>query len=225
MSSERDAEEVWLLTGNRRGEVSQQRAVAAALGRPWREIQVAVMAPTGKQVAFDFSALQPPWPRLAISFGKTLTAALCMRERGAGQTRLVHLGLPRKLAVTQLDLIVPMPTDRYVAAPNVLQIRMPFNPLPAPLPAGSPVARRVQSSAWPRPWTALIVGGPTTRGDLDPHDVDRLVRWANARAMARGGSVLVSTSPRTPPAVAAVLRPALTAPGELHLFSAGDVAN
>jgi len=61
--------DVWLLTGNRAGEVAQQRAVGAALGVAVREVPVANMAPIGKQVALDFKALKPPFPRLAISFG------------------------------------------------------------------------------------------------------------------------------------------------------------
>lgn len=182
------------------------------------------MAPSGKQASFDFSALAPPWPRLAISFGKTLEAVKFMKARGADDTRFVHLGLPRKLPIGELDLIVPMPTDRYVRAPNVLDIRMPFNPAPPPVAADSPAALRLQSSGWPRPWTALIIGGSTTRGDVTPGQVARLAADANADALRRGGSLLVSTSPRTPAAVAAVIRQALTAPGELHLFDASAPA-
>jgi mitochondrial fission protein ELM1 len=218
-------DEVWLLTGSRSGEIGQQRALARALGRPWREVPVARMAPWGKQASFDFSALLPPWPRLAISFGKTLEAVKYMKAQGAHDTRFVHLGLPRKLAIDELDLIVPMPTDRYVRAPNVVSIRMPFNPAPLPVAADSPAARRLLASGWPRPWTALIVGGSTTRGDLTPAQVARLAVGANARALERGGSLLVSTSPRTPAAVAAVLRQALTAPGELHGFDAAAPAS
>lgn len=216
--------EVWLLLGSRSGEIAQQRALARALGRPWREIPVARMAASGKQARFDFSALAPPWPRLAISFGKTLEAVKFMQARGADDTRFVHLGLPRKLPVGALDLIVPMPTDRYVRAPNVLRVRMPFNPAPSPVAADSPAARRLRSSGWPRPWTALVIGGSTTRGDITPGQVARLVADASAHALRRGGSLLVSTSPRTPDAVAAVIGQALTAPGELHRFDASAPA-
>ncbi|HUD33506.1 MAG TPA: ELM1/GtrOC1 family putative glycosyltransferase [Variovorax sp.] len=222
MSQAPPRDEVWLLTGSRSGEIGQQRALAKALGRPWREMQVARMAPSGKQASFDFSAVAPPWPRLAISFGKTLEAVKCMKAQGAHQTRFVHLGLPRKLAVGELDLIVPMPTDRYVRAPNVFAIRMPLNPPPPPLADDSRAALRLLGAGWPRPWTALIIGGSTTRGDLTPAHVARLAADADAHVLARGGSLLVSTSPRTPAAVAAVLRRTLTAPGELHLFDASS---
>ena len=87
--------------------------------------------------------------------------------------------------VDQLDLVVPMPTDRYVQAPNVMHIGMPFNPAPALPPADSPALRRLLASGWPRPWTALIVGGPTTRGELAPGHVADLARAASERALAR----------------------------------------
>ncbi|MCE9657429.1 MAG: mitochondrial fission ELM1 family protein [Burkholderiales bacterium] len=223
MSGASTSAEVWLLTGNRAGEVAQQRIVAAALGLPVRELQVARMAPTGRGVSFDFSALQPPWPRLAISFGKTLAAALRLRELGAGATRLVHLGLPRRLAVGALDLIVPMPTDRYVAAPNVLSIRMPFNPAPR-LAADAPEALRLRAAGLPRPWTALIVGGHTQRLRLEPRELARIAALANTRVLARHGSLLVTTSPRTPAEALPLLREQLTAPGELHVFGASGAA-
>lgn len=213
-------EEVWLLAGNRPGELAQQRALGAALALPLREIAVARMAPTGREVSFDFGALRPPWPRLAISFGKTLVAALRLRELGGSATRLVHLGLPRKLAAAALDLIVPMPTDRYVDAPNVFRPRMPFNPLP-PLAEDSPAAQRLRCAALPRPWTALIVGGPTTRLRLEPDDVARIAATADARAVARGGSLLVSTSPRTPAEAVTLLQRGWTAPGQLFVFAPG----
>lgn len=219
------ADDVWLLTGDRPGEVAQQRMVGSALGLTVREVQVARLAPTGKGATFDFSALQPPWPRLAISFGKTLAAGLHVRERSGGHTRLVHLGLPRKLPVDGLDLILPMPPDCYVEAPNVLRTRMPFNPAPPASRTDSAVAARLRASRLPRPWTALVIGGHTTRARLEPRDAADLARSANARALARGGSLLVSTSPRTPAEAIPGIREAMTAPGELYVFVQGDARN
>jgi uncharacterized protein len=219
------AADVWLLLGSRLGEIAQQRALGEALGMVVREVQVATMPPVGRAVSFDFSAMRPPWPRLAISFGKTLPAALRLRELGGSAVRIVHLGLPRRLAVDAMDLVVPMPTDRYVEAPNVLRIGMPFNPAPA-LAADSAPAQRLRAADLPRPWTALFIGGPTSRMTLDTRDIVRITKAADARARERGGSLLVSTSPRTPAEVLPLLRRCIAAPGELHLFgSGGTLAN
>lgn len=211
------APDVWLLTGDRAGEVAQQRALGGALGLSVRELQVARMAAVGKQVTFDLAGLQPPWPRVAISFGKTLFAALHLRALAGLGLRLVHLGLPRRVPSHALDLIVPMPTDRYIDAPNVLRIRMPFNSAPL---VRSPAASRLQASGLPRPWTALIIGGHTTRARLEPRDADRIMNAVQSRVMAHGGSLLISTSPRTPANVVSVVEARRKVPGETHVFDA-----
>lgn len=215
--------EVWLLLGNRLGEVSQQRAVAAALGLPVREIPVAWIAPDGREVRFDFDALRPPWPRVAISFGKTLEAARCLRERAGKGTLLVHLGLPRRMAVDRLGLVVPMPADQYVEAGNVLRVRMPLNPARSFDPA-SAMGLRLQSQTWPRPWLALLIGGPSRRLALRAGDIERVARAANARARSHGGSVLAITSPRTPEEASPILRRELRVPGEVTVYVPGAEA-
>ena len=207
MTSGPPGNDIWLLAGNRPGELAQQRALGAALALPVREIQVARMAPTGREVSFDFSALRPPWPRAAISFGKTLAAGLRLRELGGSATRLVHLGLPRRLSIEALDLIVPMPTDRSSTRRRV-RPRMPF--VAAPLADDSPPA----TAARRRPAAALIA----------------LIVGARPAACAGAGGC---ASPRRPtpgagpaaqpvgehqctPAEAVTLRRPRTAPGELH---------
>lgn len=223
MSSGNEVADVWLLTGNRAGEVAQQRAVGAALGVRVREVKVAQMAAIGKPVTFDLDILRPPYPRVAISFGKTLVAAVHLRERACGRVRLVHLGLPRRLPVRALDLIVPMPADHYIDAPNVLSIRMPFNQPPVMHPE-SPAAQRLLASGLPRPWTALLFGGHTTRARLELSYAERLLHTVRERVLQRGGSLLVTTSPRTPDDVMSMLKLQPAIPGMLHIYNGRSVA-
>lgn len=216
---------LWLLTGDRPGEVAQQRVLAAACGLPWCELQVTRLRTAGGRPRFDVQALQAPWPRIAISFGKTLPAALLLRERSRGHTRLVHLGRARGVRTSKLDLLVPMPADRVAAAANVLRIRMPFN-FPAPLTAeGDAQVTRLLAAGLPRPWTALIIGGATRQLRFVPAQVTALVRAVSARVRSRGGSLLLSSSPRTPPATVAELNAAREAPGEFYAYTRGDPQN
>src|SRR5204862_5496072 len=127
------------------------------------------------------------WPRLAISFGKTLPAALRLRELSGGRERIVHLGLPRRVPSAAIDLVVPMPTDRYIDAPNVVRIAMPLGTVPAMDPTS---ARRLRAAAWPRPWTALLIGGPTRRRRLGVGEGLRIAPATDGRALAAGGSLL-----------------------------------
>lgn len=215
---------MWLLTGDRPGELAQQRVLGAALGLPTREVQVAQLPLAGGPARFDLGALRPPWPRLAVSFGKTLPAALHLRAASGGATRLVHLGRARGVRASRPDLIIPMPQDVLDDAPTVLRIRMPFN-FPPDSAAITPAETRLLASTLPRPWTALIVGGATRQLRFERGAVARIAREVCARANARGGSVLVSTSPRTPTAAIPALRAAIDAPGELYAYTRDDPHN
>lgn len=216
---------LWLLTGDRPGEVAQQRALAAATGLPCREIQVTRLRAVGGRPRLDLAALQPPWPRIALSFGKTLAAALHLRDASGGRTRIVHLGRARGTPANRLDLIIPMPQDQLADAANLLRIRMPFNFPQAPGEATHAAEARLRAAALPRPWTALIIGGATRQLRFRPAEITALVRDACARARARGGSVLISTSPRTPAPTIAALRAAHDAPGEFYTFQRDDPHN
>lgn len=213
---------MWLLTGTRPGEISQQRAVAAALGLPYREVAVAQQALAGGRAVFDFSALQAPWPQLAISFGKTLDAAVELRRR-APDVRIVQIGRPRGIAWSSLDLIVPMPQDVIGDASNILPARMPFNPRP---PTAAPaILQRLAAHDWPRPWTLLALGGVNRQYRFDAVIARQLIDDSIARVRAHKGSLLIATSPRTPTDVIALLSAPLGVPGECHVFKRGDADN
>ena len=217
--------DVWLLTGSRPGEVAQQRALGAALGLACKEIQVARLRPHGGGAELDTSALQAPWPRIAISFGLSLPAALRLRELSAGSTRIVHLGRPRDTDARKLDLIIPMPHDVLFEGPNVLDIRMPFNFAPDAAQTQTAAEARLLASSLPRPWTALIIGGATRQTVFDTGKTARLVAAVCARARSRGGTALISTSPRTPAAALPALRAAAGGNSEFYEFKANDPSN
>ena len=109
MSAPAPAATLWLLTGDRPGEIAQQRALAAASGLPFREIRVARLQAVGGQAQFDLAELQPPWPRIALSFGKTLPAALHLREASGGYTRVIHLGRARGVPARGAARVCPEP--------------------------------------------------------------------------------------------------------------------
>ncbi|NKF23607.1 ELM1/GtrOC1 family putative glycosyltransferase [Solimonas marina] len=213
---------VWLLTGTRPGEITQQRALAHALGLPFRELAVARQPLAGGHAEFDFAALQPPWPKIAISFGKTLDAAVELRHR-APQVRLVQIGRPRGVAWDQIDLIVPMPQDVIPDGDNIQKIRMPFNPAP-PAPDAA-IVERLHAQDWPRPWTLLVLGGVSRQYRFDAATAGRLLAATTARVERQRGTLLIATSPRTPNDVLRLLdrRPAL--PGETYRFVRGDAQN
>lgn len=215
--------DLWLLTGNRAGEVSQQRALAQAVGLPFLEKRVAELASAGGRARFDTSGLVPPWPRAVVSFGQTLPAAMDVRSRSGGSTRVVQIGRPRHVPWRDIDLILPLPQDVMRDAPNLLRLRMPLNlPRTGVLPV---VADALHRASLPRPWSLLVIGGVTRQYRFDQHDVRRLCGAACARARAAGGSLLVSTSPRTPPDAAALAARVLDVAHAFYRFQPGDADN
>lgn len=223
-----DAACVWLLTGPRPGEVGQQRALAAALNLRVEEKPVyAAQAGRnfgwcGQHAAPD--GLAPPWPAATISFGKTLAAARWVQRASGGGTRLIHLGRPRGVAFDRLDLIVAMPQDRVPEAANVVHLRMPLNqPEPSQTRFNAPLFE--QLTRLPRPRHALFIGGSSRRFGLDLMDTLSLLRAAAMRVAERGGSLLVSTSPRTPQRWLLALRQMAPVGGHFYRFRPDDPLN
>jgi mitochondrial fission protein ELM1 len=213
---------IWLLAGPRAGELAQQRRLAAALADNWQEKSVFV-AGQAARVAFGWTpeqaescGLVAPWPALVISFGKTLQAALWIKRASGGRTRIIHLGRSRDIAPSQLDLLLPSPQDSVPAAANVFALRLPLN-APPQLDEAAKTAALQRLAALQRPWTALIVGGVSRHFTLDLGTVEALA--AQLAQQCRGGSLLVCTSPRTPPSWGAALKQALTRAGVAHEIS------
>lgn len=235
--SDRTEPRVWLLLGNKAGDNAQLRTLAAALGWPVEEKRIIARKPLyrlpnlllGSSLASinqrRSAALVPPWPDLVIASGRrTAPAALWIRRQSGGRTRLIHVGRPWA-PLSWFDFVVAMPQYGLPKAANVVQARMPFNRFsPARLQEGAQ-RHGARLAHLPRPWTVLIVGGAGRSLAFDPEFAARLGREVNARVLAEGGSLLVTTSRRTPRGPAAALRAQITAPGEFYQFKPDDPDN
>ena len=77
----------------------------------------------------------------------------------------------------------------------------------------------------PRPFVTVLVGGSSGPYVFDAAAAERLGREASALARGLGGSVLVTTSARTPIAAVDALFAAIDAPACLHRWAPGDSQN
>lgn len=167
--------------------------------------------------------LAPPWPDLVIAASRrSAPVAQWIRARSGGRTRLVHL-LHAQAPLARFDLIITTPQYRLPPLPNVLHNVAPLNELDrdALAAAGArwaPCFRRL-----PRPWVALLVGGNSSSYVLDVGTAARLGAEANSHARAKGATLLVSTSPRTPAPAAQALLAAVKEPAYRYRWQAGDV--
>ena len=70
--------------------------------------------------------LEPPWPDLVLTIGRRPSmAALWLKERSAGRTRLVLFGKPSGL-MDRFDLVVAGAEVQLPPLPNLVPIRLPL---------------------------------------------------------------------------------------------------
>ncbi|MCX7630960.1 MAG: mitochondrial fission ELM1 family protein [Geminicoccaceae bacterium] len=211
---------VWVLTTGEERYDRQGLELARALGWPFETRRLvlnrlrrlpnlvlgASLASTDRSRS---DPLTPPWPDLVITSGrKSVPAALWIRRRSGGRTRLVQIGRPRA-PFELFDLIVATPSARLPLRDNVLPVAAPLSGIPAERFAAAEAHWAERLAALPRPRTLFVVG----RG-RDGYRIDRdAIRGAAARLaedLRRDrGALLVLLDRKAPSAAEAVLRGAI----------------
>ncbi|MFO1431065.1 MAG: mitochondrial fission ELM1 family protein [Candidatus Competibacteraceae bacterium] len=214
---------VWLLMGYKAGDNTQIQALAEALGWPfeikrlvYRRTELLTNILMGRTLAGIVrqrsSPLEPPWPDLVISAGRrNEPVARWIRDQAGGQVRLVHMGRPWA-DLAQFDLIVTTPQYELPERPNVLHNLLPLQRITAERLAAAATRWAPRLEHLPAPRIALLVGGNSGPYTLDRATATYLGQTASRLALEAGGSLLLTTSARTPRAAATALTTALTAP-------------
>lgn len=160
------------------------------------------------------AVLAPPWPELVISAGRrNELVALWIKARSPA-TRLVHIGRPW-CHPGRFDLVVTTPQYRLEGFPNVLVNQLPLHRVDGELERGRAAWAEAFAHLCP-PRTVLLVGGNSGAYVFDRQQAARLAQQTNALAKAAGGSLLVSTSARTPPVFVDALLTALDSPAVVY---------
>lgn len=221
---------VWLILGERAGDNAQVQALGRALGLPFEEKRLrynklarnnfSELGPGLRSVDQGSSdQLGPPWPDLVIGVGRrSVPVVQWIRSQSGGRARLVQIGRPRA-DLDLFDLVVSTPQYGLPPRENVLLIEAPLVGLDQQALAQAAEAWRPKLAHLPRPWIALLVGGQSKPYYLDAETAARIGREAAAEASALGGSLLVTTSPRTRPEAADALFAAIDVPAYLHRFA------
>ena len=226
---------VWVLTGHKAGDNTQVTALAEALGwpfetlrfyyRPWELLTNRLLGVTLAGIDRKASSpLQPPWPDLVITAGRRNEPVARWIKRQAPQARLVHVGRPWS-PLAAFDLVVTTPQYFLPELPNVLHNRLPLHGLTAARLATAGDAWKVRLQHLPRPWTAVMIGGDSGPYVFTPEKGARLGRRAVELAAAEQGSLLVTSSARTPPAALAAFEAQVTGPAYIHRWASGQTDN
>jgi uncharacterized protein len=238
------APSIWLLIGDKLGDNQQVELIAQRLAERYdwrvdvRQLRFDPSFRTGKpqfrpaasHVDRSKSApLEPPWPDLLITIGRRPSmVALWIKEQSGNRTRIVIVGRPRRW-LDRFDLIVAAAHHHVPPLPNVLRLGLP---LIVPDLAAVAAARAqwcARFAEMRRPLFALFVGGPTKPHVFDRSVARQLMMQVAGCVTAAGGSLWVTTSPRTSSevvdALAEVLTETLPENGRMFRWVAGSADN
>jgi mitochondrial fission protein ELM1 len=222
----------WTITDGRAGNVRQAVALASALQlggqqrlqlhprAPWRWLTPRLLPGAAQGFGPAFAQLTERMPGLAIGCGRQAAGALrVLRQHG---TRTVQILDPR-IDARHWDLLV-VPEHDHLRGDNVLTLLGSLNPVDDDWLAWGRAAFS-SFEQLPGPRTALLIGGPTDHAPWQEQDIQPLLQQLAARIRADGGSVLATTSRRTPRAVTqALLRAFDDVPGVIW-SDGGDGSN
>jgi mitochondrial fission protein ELM1 len=219
-----DVPTIWILSHRRAGDRDQMLALARALDWPATLKRISFRLP--KLAAIPFLArrlfdparsdpLDPPWPDLVLcAEGRASAVARLVKARSQGAVKTVCLGRPAG-SPANFDLVLTTPQYRLAAGANVVELALP---LPPEVRASGDADPGL--SAYPRPLTAVLVGGTSL-----PERLDRDAAAGLAAEMVRHttrGTLVFVTSPRTDAGAAAALAQAVPPPHVVHLWRRDD---
>ena len=213
--------QIWVLTGAKTGDNAQVRRAATAMGLPFTEKRI-VLKPgfetakprveaslaTVDEAASD--SLEAPWPDLVITIGRRLSStALWIKAQSGGRTKIALFNAP-KGRLHDFDLFVVPAYYTIADGPRVCRIGLPLIAADPQRIASAGEELAAELGIHKKPLHVLLLGGDMGARKLDAgfaHDTLRAMQ----DGFARGGSIYVSTSRRTPgdavDAVARALRP------------------
>lgn len=184
------------------------------LRQPWRSLSPWL----GFECGFSFTgaSLTPPWPDILITAGrKAVAASLYIKRASRGKTFTVHLQNPN-IAPHHFDLVI-LPHHDWLRGANVFVTDATPNRISAERIGTARKAFEKQFSPLPAPRIAVMIGGKSKAYKFDEQDISALT----AQLEALNGSLMISTSRRTPPHALRAIE-ALAKDKSAYLYKGGD---
>jgi hypothetical protein len=214
---------LWGLVDDRTGHTGQVLGVIAKLGVPYvlkrLEYNAFTFLPNSllgaSLLAVDkphSAPLTPPWPSLVIAAGRRTLPVMRYIKKKSPATVTVYLMWPG--TTRDIDLLAVPAHDRIEPGKKVINTLAPLHAVTPETLVAARDAWAPQFSHLPRPWVALTLGGNTKQGHYSAADWRELIR--QAQALAGSGSLLITTSRRTPPEAISLFAPLLSTPHLLH---------
>jgi hypothetical protein len=227
---------VAVLFGTTRGDNAQMLILAQALGWPFEvkgevdSVPMTVVDRLAHAAGMRLRRNKPLlssllWPDLIlVAGGRRIVDALRIKAMSEGRSRIVCIGRPWA-DLDLFDLVITTPQYRLPARPNVLINAMPLNQQDSAVLAAAAAEWQSDLAHLPKPWIAVLVGGSSGSCRFRVETGRRLVAEANQEAGETGGSLLISTSGRTPREAVETLFAGIRAPHVAFRFDAAARRN
>jgi hypothetical protein len=225
-----------VLLGKGTGGNAQMKSLAEALGWPYETKQLVYNRFSAIPNLFlgasllgidrnESSPLQPPWPDVVIAGSRrSAPVARWIKARSGRTSRLVHL-MHTQAPLARFDLVITTPQYCLPRRANVLHNTVPLNHVDPARSKSAAAQWAAEVADLPRPFVALFAGGDSSTHRFDVESATRLGRQASAEARAAGGSLLISTSARTPSESATALFAAIDCPAYRYAWKRNDDRN
>jgi len=219
---------VWVLRDDRAGHNAQSLGLAHSLGmaysiKPIEYVGRAKLpnALLGSSLAGLRShcrkQLAPPWPKLVIAAGRRTIPVVRYIKKHSPDTLLVQLMWPG--TIEPFDLIVAPEHDHPPHDPRVMKTLGALHAVTrnALKHQGAELAKQFEHL--PRPHLAVLVGGKSKHGPFSLQDLSTLLDMSEL--VVGGGSLLITTSRRSPSLAEWVCGERLTCPHFVHGWDSG----
>lgn len=209
---------VWLLIDDRPGHRTQAVGLARWLGWPATEKQLVFNALNripnpllgATLVSLDRARsdlLNPPYPDLVIGMGRRVVpVARWIKRRSGGKTHIVLLGRKAANNPRDVDVSVACAHFQLLPHPGLVELALPPTQVDEATLAEARAAHGDPLAGLARPRVLLLAGGPTVHHRFEAAFAGKMAGEAAAAACARGGSLAIVTSRRTPADAVAAMR-------------------
>ena len=220
-------ETIWGLVDDRTGHTGQVLGVISKLNVPYAvkrlEYNGLACLPSfllGSSMCHVDKAksakLTGPFPPLVIAAGRRTLPVLRAIKKQSPTTRIIYLMKPENMKA--LDLIVVPQHDQPSPAPNVFTSLAPLHAITPETLAAARIEWAPKFAHLPEPYVGLCLGGPTKQGGFSAAEWREIIM--RAQSFAGSGSLLITTSRRTPKEALDLCKVMVQKP---HYFYAWDV--
>lgn len=222
----------WILSNGIVGMDNQSLGLAEALdlhcvikhivpAAPWKYLPPALWFAPLRFLGAGSDTLAPPWPDVIIGTGRlNVAVSIALKRASGGRSVNIRVQHPR-VNFGPFDFIVA-PLHDHCRGDHVIETLGAVNRVTQAKLVSAAQQFEARFAALPRPLIGVLLGGTNARYTLDVAFAQRLADKLIHALATHGGSVLITPSRRTDPALIAVLRERLAAHSTIIWDGSGD---